>query len=471
LAALKKWRSISFRLTCWFSGVFLAGFIAFGVTVWLDLAIQLSRGRDRTLSRRAMRCFDLLKSTWNDDTARRARKFEEFTDAMPEGNLILVHDAHGEREYADPASPTTFPWPAPASTPGDRYENKVWESRLYRVLTRNMAVGSHPITIQVGGQLEDNRQLLDRFQTGLEAATPVLLVVSALCGYFLSRRALQPVDRMISGVRAISVRDLSGRVPVHPTGDELQRLAETCNDMLARVEGAVSRINRFTADASHELRNPISFVRTVSEYALQHHTLDEETRQAFEDIVAESTEAGALLEDMLTLARADEGRLAVNLSPLDLAELLDEVCGKVAALAEARRQTFTCRFDMPRPVWIEGDRASLRRLFWALLDNAVKYTPVGGRIGVELRQRDAGISVTVRDNGMGIPKNLLPRVFERFFRADPSRGQAGGTGLGLAIAKWTADAHHAAISVESAEGEGTTFDVAFNAIAPVELDV
>jgi signal transduction histidine kinase len=278
------------------------------------------------------------------------------------------------------------------------------------------------------------------------------------------------VDRLISGVRSISVHDLSRRLPVHPTGDELQRLAETCNDMLARVEGAVSRINRFTADASHELRNPISFVRTVSEYALQHHMLDDETRQAFEDILAESMEAGMLLEDMLILARADEGRLVVNLSPLDVTELLEEVSAKVTALAEAKHQTFTCRIDAPCPLWIQGDRPTLRRLFWALLDNAVKYTPDDGRIELEARQRGEQIVVTVHDNGVGIPKNLLPRVFERFFRADPSRGQAGGTGLGLAIAKWTADAHHATISVQSAEGEGAAFEVAFHAITPVQME-
>jgi signal transduction histidine kinase len=161
----------------------------------------------------------------------------------------------------------------------------------------------------------------------------------------------------------------------------------------------------------------------------------------------------------------------VNLSPLDLAELLDEVCDKIATLADAKHQTFTCRVEAPRPIWIEGDRPSLRRLFWALLDNAVKYTPQGGRIAVGVRQRGAQIAVSVRDSGMGIPKNLLPRVFERFFRADPSRGKTSGTGLGLAIAKWTADAHHAAITVESAEGEGANFEVAFDALAHVELDV
>jgi heavy metal sensor kinase len=456
-------QSISFRLTCWFSAVFLGGFVAFGIVMWLDLAIQLSQGRDRTLTRRAARCYDLLKSTQNRSEDRRAEKFEEFSDATPEGNLILVYDQRGSRLYADPSSPAAFPWPALAAAEGDHFENRVYDSRLYRVLTRTTTVGSHRITIQVGGQLEDNRQLLARFEAGLAAATPVLLVVSALCGYFLSRRALQPVDRLISGVRSISVRDLSGRLPVHPTGDELQRLAETCNDMLARLESAVSRINRFTADASHELRNPISFVRTVSEYALQHHTLDTETREAFEDILAESIEAGSLLEDMLTLARADEGRLLVHLVPLDLFELLEEVGDKVGAIANTKQQMFTTNFRVDRPVLVEGDRQSLRRLFWALLDNAVKYTPAGGRVAVEVNRRGAQVVVRIRDSGIGIPKDMLPRIFERFFRADPSRGQAGGTGLGLAIAKWIADAHLAVLSVESGNGDGTVFEVLFQA--------
>ena len=430
----------------------------------LNLAHQLSAGRNRTLTRRASRCFELLVATQNRSQSRQYQKFEEFTDGTPEGNLILVYDDRGRRILADPETPPTFPWPALSSVPGDHWEDTVFDSRNYRVLTRNMMLGSRPLSIQVAGQLEDNRQLLARFQAGLEAAIPVLLVVSAVCGYFLSRRALQPVDRLISGVRSISVHDLSARLPVHPTGDELQRLAETCNDMLARVENAVSRVTRFTADASHELRSPISFVRTASEFALQSHTLDAETRRVFEDILAESMEAGSLLEDLLTLARADEGRLVVDLVPLDLSELLDEVCEKVSVLASAKHQTFATQFPPARPVLIEGDRDTLRRLFWALLDNAVKYTPEGGRISVQVDNQGSDILISIRDNGIGIPQDLLPRIFERFFRADPSRGKAGGTGLGLAIAKWIADAHRASISVDSKPGEGAAFQVRFQSL-------
>jgi signal transduction histidine kinase len=170
-------------------------------------------------------------------------------------------------------------------------------------------------------------------------------------------------------------------------------------------------------------------------------------------------EAGDLLEDMLTLARADEGRLVVNLVPLDLSELLDEVCDKVCALASAKNQMFTTQSGLERPVLIEGDRPTLRRLFWALLDNAVKYTPDAGRIEVDVNRRGPEILVTVRDSGIGIPKDMQPQIFERFFRADPSRAHAGGTGLGLAIAKWIADAHQASLSVQSEEGHGTTFEI------------
>ena len=426
--------------------------------MWVDLALQLSHGRDRTLSRRAARCYDLLSATERNASQRRLAKFEEFTDATPEGNLIRVYDERGNLQLTDPASPAGFPWPETGVAAGDSFHSVNYDSRRFRVLTRNTKIGPRAVTIQVGGQLEDNRQLLARFETGLESATPLLLVVSACCGYLVSRRALQPVDRLISGVRSISARDLSARLPVNPTGDELQRLAETCNDMLARLENAVARINRFTADASHELRSPLSFIRTVSEYALQRPELDGETRETFQDVLAESIEAGLLLENLLTLARADEGRLQVNLVPLDLTPLLEEVSGKAETLASAKGQTFTYS-GASEAIMISGDRTTLQRLFWTLLDNALKYTPNGGRITLEALTRGKEVVVRVRDTGIGIPSSLIPRIFERFFRADPSRSHGGGAGLGLAIAKWIAEAHRATLTVESEQGKGSTFEV------------
>ena len=371
--------SISFRLTCWFSGVFLLGFLTFGTAMWFDLSYQLAKGRDRTLSRRGIRLTDLLKAAQNETVGQRARKFEEFADAMPEGNLIHLYDLHGTRIYPKVMDPPDFPWPAPAGPPGDSHRNLEYKGRPFRVLIRNVLINGQPAIVMVAGQLEDNQSLLDRFSTGLLAATPPLLLLYAFFGYLLSRRALRPVGRLTAAVRSISIGNLSRRLPIYQTGDELQRLAETCNDMLARLEDAIGRINRFTADASHELRNPISLIRILAEDALREPELTPEARQVFQDILEESIATSRLLEEMLMLARADAGRMEVCLEPLgSRRRLLADVCEKVRPLADKKSQTLTVPVNNGRAVEIAGDRSSLRRLIWTLLDNAVKYTPLTG---------------------------------------------------------------------------------------------
>jgi heavy metal sensor kinase len=449
---LKRRVSISLQLTLWFSTVFLLGFIVFGVAMWLDLAYFTSNGRSRTLARRASRLVELLRSSVNATDGQRAYRFSEFADATPEGNLIQLLDGGGSRLLPVALSPPDFPWPNPAGITEDRDIEVVYGDRHYRIFEYPVTVGGQPYVILVGGNLEDNRELLARFSTGLKAAIPVLLVVSALAGYLVGRRVLHPIDRLTGAVRSIGIGHLARRLPIDQTGDEIARLAETCNEMLARLEDAVGRINRFTADASHELRSPISFIRGVAEYALRDPDLDAETTEAFQDIHAESVEASRLIEDMLTLARADAGHPDLALEPVDLAQLMREVCDKVRPFAERAQQGVA---------EIRGDRSRLRRLIWTLLDNAVKYTPEGGRIETILERSAAEARLSVKDSGIGIPPALLPCVFERFFRVDPSRSQVDGTGLGLAIAKWIADAHHAGLSVASTEGEGSTFSVVF----------
>jgi signal transduction histidine kinase len=264
--------------------------------------------------------------------------------------------------------------------------------------------------------------------------------------------------------RSISITNLSERVPVVSTGDELQRLAETCNAMLERLEIAVNRIKQFTADASHDLRGPISCIRTVAEVALRNPTIQCDSHQAFNDIVEESVRASALLEDLLTLARADANRADTIMAPLDITTIVEETCERVRPMAAQREQTLSVIFDSQRTVNVLGESSSLRRLLWILLDNAIKYTPLCGRIDVTLRTSALGATVTVRDNGIGIPSADLPHIFDRFYRADPSRGNVEGSGLGLSIAKWIAETYHAQLSVVSNESDGTAFSVIFPSI-------
>ena len=457
-----KTRSISLRLTIWFSVIFLGGFALFGAAMWFDLAYSLARGRDRTLHRRATRAVETIEAARNDEQVRQTR-LTQFADGTPEGNLIHIYDSAGRRLFPRTPSPSDFPWPPLELTSREELSKRWYRGHLYRIL--EYPVPSQPLWIVVAGQLDDNRNMMARFTVGLIWTTPVMLMLSAFGGYLVSRRALYPVDRITTALHSINIGSLSRRLPVTSTGDELQRLAETCNDMLARLEDAVIRINRFTADASHELRSPMALIRTVAEYALRKPGIDCEIREAFEEILAEAMEAAALLEDMLTLARADAGYANQMFEPVELVEVVRDACARVLPLAAAKGQAVHADLGNA-PVWVSGDRSSLRRLTSILLDNAVKYTQKGGEIGLDLVSKDSCALLTVRDNGMGIPDTVLPQIFDRFVRADPSRGEVHGTGLGLAIAKSIASAHRAALRAESIEGAGSAFTVEFRTGRP-----
>jgi two-component system, OmpR family, heavy metal sensor histidine kinase CusS len=462
--------SISFRLTIWFTTVFLCGFVILGIAMWLGWSYTLSSGRDRTLSRRAARALDVLSNFSGQPVALRSARFDEFVDATPEGNLIEIFDSGGRMVYPkDPLAPRDFPWPRRNRSAFDTFQNLMYRGREYRALQHPARVGAEQLVIVVSGQLEDNRLMLSRFATGLIETIPLLLAGTALAGYFMSRRALQPLGQLTAAVRSLSIGNLAERLPIEQTGDELQRLAETCNDMLARLETAVAQIKRFTADASHELRSPLSYICMMSECALRRPDLPEECREWFEDILGESQDASHLLEDMLLLARADAGHVDIPFERTDLVPLVEDALERARIPAENKghRLRLQC---VDGPFEVRGDRTSLRRLIWTLLDNAIKYTPEGGRVEILLEGNDTQVRLHVRDTGVGIPAHLLPRVFERFFRADPARSQTG-TGLGLAIAKWIADVHQADLAVESEPGAGAVFTVAFPAQSSGSLKV
>jgi heavy metal sensor kinase len=462
--------SISFRLTAWFTVVFLCGFVVLGIAMWVGWSYTLSSGRDRTLARRAARALEALSNFSSQPEALISARYDEFVDATPEGNLIDIFDSTGRMLYpTNPSAPKDFPWPRRTRPAHDVYRNLMYRGREYRVLQHPANIGPHRILIVVGGQLEDNRQMLARFTTGLVETIPLLLAGTALAGYLMSRRALQPVGRLTAAVRSLSIGNLAERLPIGQTGDELQRLAETCNDMLARLETAVAQIKRFTADASHELRSPLSYISMVSECALRHPDLPAECREWFKDILVESQEATHLLEDMLLLARADAGHVDIPFENTDLVPLVEDALERARVSAESKRHRLVLQY-VDGPFEVRGDRTNLRRLIWTLVDNAIKYTPEGGRVEILLEGNGTQVRLRVRDTGVGIPAPLLPRVFERFFRADPARSETG-TGLGLAIAKWIADVHQADLSVESEPGAGSVFTVAFPAQSSGSLKV
>jgi len=454
---LKGRTSISLRLTVWFGAIFLAGWLLFGLAMWMNLKHTLSNERYLTLSRRIDRLHALLQK--DQDADSRYQDFKEFARATG-GGLAEIFRADGSRALPSPtANAQAFPWPRIAS----RAEEKLYQvdapDQPYRVLSRRSSLDGETVYLTAAAPEGGNLLVLDRFWEGLLVSAPILLLISSAGGYWLSRKALKPVDRITAAARSISVSNLSERVPVTKTGDELERLAQTCNAMLQRLEVAVNQIKQFTADASHELRGPISFVRTVAEVALRNPKADPDSRRSLEGIVDEVAKATVLLEDMLTLARADAERGDKALERLNLAAVVEETCEFARPIAEDRQLDLSVSLGASHLVNVLGDFATLRRLLWILLDNALKYTQAPGRIDVALTSDNHKATVEVRDTGVGISSVDLPHIFDRFYRADPSRSNVEGAGLGLAIAKWIAEIHHAELSAASEMHKGTVFQL------------
>lgn len=457
--------SISLRLTLWFSAAFMLGFLIFGIAMYGELSHSLAVGRDKTLLHRAERALALLTAC-HVGSEQCARRFDDFAAGTPEGNLIHVFDGSGNRLYPVVDNPAdTFPWPS-GLAPRDRTFSAVkYEGSSFRMLSESVTIGSATYRIVVGGQLIDNRNLMNQFRSGLLWAVPICLIFSAAIGYFLSTRALQPIARLISSVRSISIGNLSRRLPTIHSGDELGALTETCNEMLTRLEAAVGQITRFTADASHELRSPISYIYTQSEYALKNLPLDEEAAECFSEILRECEEATCLLDDMLTLARCDSGHSGMTFARTDLKSILNDAYLKAIPLAGKKQHRLTFVVNKNEPAWIMGDAPSLRRLFWIMLDNAIKYTPMGGQICIRLQTVGNEARVDIQDDGIGIPVDALSNIFGRFYRADKARTLAEGMGLGLSIAKWISDLHRGALSVKSSENAGSIFQISFVTIS------
>jgi heavy metal sensor kinase len=309
----------------------------------------------------------------------------------------------------------------------------------------------------------------ERLLVAMILVAPVILVASVFIGYSLVGRTLKPVNRVVDEVEAITDgRSLHRRLEPVDTGDELARLTSTLNAMLERLERSFVALRRFTADASHELKTPLTVLRSGIERAVTHPRTAPEVLEVLDETLAEVNRMAEMVDSLLMLARADEGRAPLHLEPLDLRELLGEVAETAGILGEQAEVQVKVRIPT-EPVILDADHARIRQLLMNLLTNAIKYTPAGESVEIESTVRDGEITVSVRDTGIGIAPGDLPHIFDRFWRADQARsrtGQRPGVGLGLAISKWIAEAHGGTISVQSRPGRGTTFLVKLPMAAP-----
>jgi signal transduction histidine kinase len=321
-----------------------------------------------------------------------------------------------------------------------------------RILATPLRRDGRTLVLAVGATLQDRAETLSEFRTELAIAFPVALILTTAVGYLLAGLSLRPVDSMRRRAAAISAHTPGQRLPVPATGDEIERLGRTLNEMLDRLEHALQRERDFVADAGHELRTPLAVLRTELELALRHTGSAEELREAVRRSSEEVDRLSQLAGDLLLIARSDRhGGLPLRLEPLPVRSLLDGVAERVAWRAEAAGKQV--EVEAADGLVVAGDRLRLEQALGNLVDNALRYG--GRRIHLDASLVEGGTRLRVTDDGDGFPEAFLPRAFERFSRADSARGR-GGTGLGLAIVRAIAEAHGGSADAGAAPGGGGT---------------
>jgi signal transduction histidine kinase len=418
-------RSIRFRLTAWYAFILTAGFALFGGLIWLSLRNRLLSELDQDLDGRAARFEKYFRAESTEASGQQLRdELDEFCQALPPLSSI---DLRG------PA----FSFHFQSASGHQRMLHRHFES----------------FDLDVGAPVEGAQHTLALLRLLLLSLSPLVILIACAGGWWLSGRALQPVAAITAAAQTIGIENLSERLPVSSSGDELARLTDVLNTMLARLESAVQTLSQFVADASHEFRTPLAVIRTAAELALRRTREPEAYRDSLQQIAAEAERMTTLVEHLLILARSDAGVAEMPLSPLDLREVLEDVVAEMRSLAERRQIRIKSRFD-DGSIIISGNRPALHRLFLVLLDNALKYSAEKSQVIVTLSNH----RVTIQDFGSGIAAADLPHIFKRFYQADRARSQ-GGYGLGLALAENIAKAHGGSIQVSSAPGVGSSFEI------------
>ena len=485
--------TVRLRLTLWYTALLTVFVAAFAVLVYGAVDRQLAGDLDHAVELRAVEVAQAVATT----TPGHARgaveplRVPSSSALADQPHYVQVVSRRGTVLLSSP----TLAEPLPVS---DEARQIMLDGQVTRdILTlpgeERLALYGAPLmrdetvvgVVLVAVPLWPIEQTLERLQLVLGSAVLGSVFLASGVGWLLASAAMRPVDRITALARSIGRSgDLSGRVPAPHGSDELGRLSVAFNELLERLDTAMAQQRRFLDDASHELRTPLTTIRASASALLRgkddltpqplrganigcadvplRRGEGEPKEQELRAIARESERMGRLVTDLLALARADAGQVLAR-RPMMLDALLVDV------YQQARHQALDVRLTIGdlEQVEILGDPDRLKQLLFNLVDNACRYTPAGGTVTLALSEQDGTASLSVRDTGPGIPSDELPRIFERFYRADHARSrEVGGTGLGLAISQVIAEAHGGRIAVDSRVGEGSTFTVYLPARTP-----
>jgi heavy metal sensor kinase len=452
---------IRLRLTLWYGAMFAAAAVLLSVSSWWMLRRSLMATEYHELQERTEDVQLLLEQLGPHATlASLQEKFAEIYQVKDDGKYLQILDQDGNWLYRSkrmidqglrPAAPGDLP--AQGTIVEFHQGTRYVMALAYAIRTNGRAY-----SVQTGIALNKSMVLLSAFGAQLLLLTPAVLVLAAIGGHFMSRKALAPVAAIARETRRINDSNLDVRLPIAETRDEISHLSETLNQMLARVESGVRSIRDFTANAAHELRTPLALIRAEVEVALSKPRAAEEYREACEQVQMETVRMTGLIDSLLLLARADAGMEALRFELLDANKITLQVGEKWKTAMHLAFLDFTVE-TAPEPLLVKSDINGLQRLLTILLDNAVRYTQPGGSVYLRVGRQDDRVVFAVQDTGIGVAPEHQPRIFDRFYRVDRTRGSTSrGSGLGLALAKWIAEKHGTSLSLRSTVGKGSTFE-------------
>lgn len=470
--------SLRFRLTVWYAGLLTGALLLFGISVYLGLERYLDWNAKRTLTEQSRTIgTELLAEYSAKGSEWLAREINEAYAPDVNGHFIRVTQEGGKVLYVSgmPKDGKFDPSriPLPPQNLRQEYSRKIEVPGNHYLLLQDLVfttADGNRIVIESGIPYQEIESVLHGLLLTLAIYMPFIVSLAVIGGYWLMRRSLQPVDEITSRAEGITSSNLSERLPVIKTGDELERLSRSLNGMIARLENAFQQINRFSADASHELRTPLTILHLELEGIVQNRQLTPELADQIGSALEETQRLSSIVESLLVISRLDAGEMHMERVTLDLGELAISTAEQMKLLAEEK--SISMRWDVAPVVYVEGDRSRLKQVIVNLVDNAIKYTPSGGQVSIKVSADAEHARLEVADNGAGISAEVLPHVFDRFYRADRARSRdSGGVGLGLAIVKAICAAHGADIRISSKEGEGSRFTVEMQRASAPQLDL
>jgi heavy metal sensor kinase len=457
-------RSIRFKLTVWYAALLGGIILLFGVSTWFGLARYLNQSLSDSLTKQARQIGEnFLMDVGVSGENYVINEINEHLAPETNDRFVRVTRSDGTALYVsgapksgsfDPGHVTavsgTFSqqFTREAHLPGDG-------DLLIAALPFTARDGSRYL-IEAGASYEQVEDALRGLLLALTLGLPLTIAAAIAGGYWLTWRALKPVGAITRSAERITSRNLSERLPEMRTGDDLERLSVALNRMIVRLEESFLYVSRFTADASHELRTPLTILRGELEAAAGQPQVAPELRETIGSALEETERLSRIVESLMAISRLDAGEARMEREILDLAELAVSTTEQMRLLAEDKNVALRCESE--ERVSVEGDRARLKQVVVNLVDNAIKYTPADGLVGVKVGASNGRAVLEVNDNGVGIPAEALSHIFERFYRVDKARSrQMGGAGLGLSIIKAIVTAHGGQVRVESVEGKGSRF--------------